>query len=203
MHKIKYIVGIDEAGRGPLAGPVSVGAFAVSVEWQNKLSGFFPKGKVKDSKKLSSQVRENIFNLLQVAKGRSEISYAVSFSSAELIDRKGISFSIRQALARSLTKLGIAPGSAQVLLDGSLSAPAEFLNQRTIIKGDEKESVIALASIVAKVSRDRKMKMFAKKYPEYGFEVHKGYGTREHCQYIKKHGLSPIHRRSFTKKFAK
>lgn len=167
------------------------------------MSRFFPKGKVQDSKKLAPAVREKVFKLLQKAKIKGEISYAVFLVSAKTIDREGISFAIRQAVALSLKKLAVKPHESRVLLDGSLKAPAEFVFQKTIIKGDEKEAVIALASIVAKVSRDRRMVACAKKYPGYGFEIHKGYGTEKHYQALKKNGLSPIHRRTFLKNLAK
>ena len=200
---MKRLIGIDEAGRGPIAGPVAVAVFAVSKEVQYRVLDFFPKRKVRDSKKLAPAVREQIFKLLQKAKTRGEISYAVSFSSTRIIDRRGITFAIRRALATSLKKLGVNPRQATVLLDGGLKAPEEFIFQRTIIKGDEKEPVIALASFMAKVSRDRKMRRFALKYPRYGFEAHKGYGTRAHYKALKKYGLSAIHRRSFLKNIVK
>ncbi len=200
---MKYRIGIDEAGRGPIAGPVAVGAFAVSAKFQQLLLNFFPKRKVRDSKKLAPKIREEIFALLQQAQTRGEVLYAVSFSSAALIDRRGISFAIRRALAQSLNKLALKPDEVLVLLDGALRAPSNFPNQKTFIKGDEKEAVIALASIVAKVSRDRKMLVFARKHPQYGFEIHKGYGTKVHNTALKKHGLSPIHRRSFLKNVVK
>ena len=164
--------------------------------------GYFPKGKVRDSKKLSATAREKIFQSLAEAQVRSEISFAVSFSRARMIDRKGISFAIRHALAQSLKKLGIRANETLVLLDGALRAPSQFTRQKTIIKGDEKEAVIALASIVAKVSRDRKMIVFSRKYPQYGFEKHKGYGTKAHYRALKKNGPSAIHRRSFLKNLA-
>lgn len=199
----KYIIGIDEAGRGPLAGPVAVGGFCVSAKFQKELLRFFPRRKIRDSKKLSPVVREEIFKMLMQAKFRREISLAVSFGSAEMIDRKGIVVVIRQSVARVLKSLGVEAEESLVLLDGALRAPSHFSNQKTIIKGDEKEAVIALASIVAKVSRDRLMISLAKKYPQYNFEVHKGYGTKAHYTALHKHGLSPIHRRSFLKKLLK
>lgn len=203
LTKAQFLVGIDEAGRGPLAGPVAVAAFAVPIELQHLLLKLFPGGRIRDSKKLSPKRREEIFKRLKQAKFRGEISLAVSFGSAALIDRKGLAFAVRQTLAQSLTKLCIKPSEALVLLDGSLKAPKKFKNQRTIIKGDEKEAVIALASIVAKVSRDRKMRLFAEKYSGYGFEVHKGYGTEAHYRALKRKGLCPIHRKSFLAKLFK
>jgi ribonuclease HII len=100
---------------------------------------------------------------------------------------------------KKLEKLGVTAHRSKVLLDGSLKAPRRYVNQKTIIRGDDIEPVISLASICAKVLRDRKMTRLAKKYPRYGFEVHKGYGTKAHYKAIKKHGFSQEHRRSFLK----
>lgn|SRR3989344_1292801 len=192
-----FLIGIDEAGRGPLAGPLSVGACMVEVGLAERLTDFFPNGKIKDSKKLSLKKREEIFERIVKAKDELKISYSVSFSSPQLIDEKGLTSAINSALANCLKSLDVKADICQVLLDGGLKAPEEFKNQKTIIKGDEKEAIIALASIIAKVSRDRKMFSLHKKYPQYGFERHKGYGTREHFFAIKRFGLSPSHRRSF------
>ena len=196
-----FLIGIDEAGRGPIAGPVAVAAFSVIAGHKDSLLTFFKSGRVRDSKKLTAVTRERIFKELTVQKSLGKVSYAVSFASATVVDRKGISFATRLALARSLEVLGVGPSECQVLLDGSLKAPEEFTLQRTIIKGDEKEAVIALASIVAKVSRDRLMVRLAKKYPHYDLDIHKGYGTSDHYRKLKKHGLSPVHRKSFLKSF--
>jgi len=160
---------------------------------------FFPRGQVRDSKKLSPLLREKIYKSLVVEEALGRISFSVSLASARLIDEKGITFAIRLALSTALAKLRLKPSEAEVLLDGGLKAPKDFQNQKTIIKGDEKEAVIALASIVAKVSRDRKMQAFARKFPGYGFEIHKGYGTRRHYEALAKNGLCPIHRQSFLK----
>src|SRR3989338_7296433 len=200
---MRYFIGVDEAGRGPVAGPVAVAAFCIGKEAKYRLAQFFKNGKVRDSKKLTPESRERIFKQILAEKNLGRVSYAVSFASAEVIDRKGISFAIRHALRKSLKFICVKATECLVLLDGSLKAPEEFIFQRTIIKGDEKEAVIALASIVAKVSRDRKMCTLAKKYPQYGFEVHKGYGTAAHYRKLKQHGLSPVHRRSFLKSLGK
>lgn len=191
---MRYIIGIDEAGRGPLAGPVSVAAVAVRESAYRAILRDFRR--VKDSKKLSSRFREE---WLQKIKGHESgaVLCAVSLVGNATIDKRGIVGAVNVALKRSLLKIGVKPHEAKVLLDGSLYAPREFENQKTIIRGDEKEKVIAMASILAKVHRDRHMVRKAREYPEYGFEIHKGYGTRKHLKNLKKYGPSDIHRRSF------
>ncbi len=191
---IHYIIGIDEAGRGPLAGPVAVGAFCIRANnrhFQKWCAG------VKDSKKLSEKKRELWFAKIQSEKKTGKIDFAVSFASSKMIDVKGLTFAIKHALAESLQKLACNPKETLVLLDGGLHAPKEYLFQQTIIKGDEKEPVISLASIAAKVLRDKKMYRFASVYPLYGFEKHKGYGTRAHYIAIEKYGILDIHRKRF------
>lgn len=123
--------------------------------------------------------------------------YAVAHVSNKMIDRNGISFCIKKAIKKGIDKLKLTPLKCKVLLDGSLKAPEEFKNQKTIIKGDQKEKIIAWASILAKVSRDRLMCSMAKKFPKYGLEFHKGYGTKKHRQCIKKYGPSAFHRKTF------
>lgn len=197
--KQRHIIGIDEAGRGPLAGPVAVGAVKLSAS-SLKLKankGWF-RG-IKDSKKLSEKQREIWFEKMKIAKKEGWLAYAVVMGSAQEIDRRGIVPTISHALARCLKKIGADPEKSRVLLDGGLKAPAEYLHQKTIIKGDEKEPMIALASIAAKVTRDRLMKRLAKKCLGYGLEVHKGYGTAAHRQALHRRGLSVIHRKSFCK----
>ncbi|MCX6718925.1 MAG: ribonuclease HII [Candidatus Taylorbacteria bacterium] len=186
------IVGIDEAGRGPLAGPVSVGAFAFLKPTASRLF----KG-VKESKQLSEKKREEWFAIIQRSKRSGVIDFCVTMKSNEIIDSKGLSFAIKSALATSLKALNLKPAKCLVLLDGGLKAPVEYLDQKTIIKGDEKKMVIALASICAKVTRDRLMNKLAKRFPEYGFEIHKGYGTKKHYEAIKEYGITEWHRRSF------
>ncbi len=194
----KYLIGIDEVGRGPIAGPVAVGAFIFLNPEASKLF----RG-VKESKQLTEEKREERFGkILEIQKnGKNLIDFAVTFRSEKVIDTKGLSFAIKKCLEISLKKLikkyKIKPKEVLVLLDGGLKAPAQFIHQKTIIKGDAKEKVIALASICAKVLRDRKMRKWGKKYPQYGFEVHKGYGTRGHYGAIRKHGLTHLHRKSF------
>lgn len=203
VKRPRYLVGVDEVGRGPIAGPVAVGALCVDVghakatlsraDYKALFSG------IKDSKKLSSHKREEWFAKICLARERGVLDFAVTLVSAKDIDTKGLAPSIRKALQKSLQKVTPDPTHTRVLLDGSLYAPAEYINQKTIIKGDLKEPIIGLASIVAKVTRDRLMMRYSKKYPEYDFEIHKGYGTSKHYEKIKKHGLSPLHRKSFFK----
>ena len=182
--------GIDEAGRGPLAGPVAVAVFTVTVT--AIAMRYFPKGK--DSKKMTEAEREKWFSIFEQEKKKGNLDFKVAFSSAKIIDKRGIVPAINRAMEKCL--LSVAPTS-RLLLDGALSAPPRFLFQKTIIKGDEKEKLIACASIVAKVSRDRLMKKLSKKYPDYFFDIHKGYGTLRHRKAIKSLGLSHIHRKSF------
>ncbi len=193
---IKYIIGIDEVGRGPLAGPVAVCSFKMPVKFDVKSFG-----PLKDSKKLKPKQREEIFDKLKVFKKEKDIDYFVSYESAQRIDKIGISKAIKNCLEKSLEKLKVKPGECRILLDGGLKAPEKYKNQNTIIKGDEKERAIAFASIVAKVSRDALMCRLAKKYPKYSFEIHKGYGTKRHCESIRVNGLSSEHRRCFCKNF--
>jgi len=187
-----YIVGIDEAGRGPLAGPVAVGLVCIPVNFNKKLFG-----KAKDSKQLSEKIREEIFLETKKLHRDGVLTYAVSMVHADVIDTKGITYAIKLCIKRCLKKCGVSPEETMVLLDGSLKAPRVYVHQKTIIRGDQKEKVISLASIMAKVTRDRWMKKVALKYPEYGFEIHKGYGTKIHRESIKKNGLSSVHRKSF------
>lgn len=192
--KPKYTIGIDEVGRGPIAGPVAVGSFVFLDKNARRLF----RG-VKESKQLTESRREEWFTRISQAKKDGHVDFRVTFQSEKVIDSKGLSFAIRTALITSLEGLLLEPDESLVLLDGGLKAPSYFINQKTIIKGDEKEVVIALASICAKVLRDRKMVLLGKKYPQYKFETHKGYGTKAHYVAIKKSGLLPTHRRSFLK----
>lgn len=185
-------MGIDEAGRGPLAGPVAVGVVAVPARFDlGLLDG------VRDSKQMSALGREIWFERLRVLEQKHGLQYSVQFSSAQFIDTYGIVPAVRAAIARALRALETPPLHSRVLLDGALRAPKQFVDQTTIIKGDETEPLISLASIAAKVKRDRLMHRLAFKYPQYGFEVHKGYGTKMHREALIKHGLCDVHRRSF------
>lgn len=202
MNSFKHIIGIDEAGRGPLAGPVSVGVVCIPKDfaWE-ALPG------VTDSKKLSPLKREQIFKQAQKLHKERVLTYAVVMVSARTIDTIGIVSSIQKAMDQALSKIQIAHQAddlykkSLVKLDGGLKAPKEFLHQETIIKGDQKEKVIGLASIMAKVTRDRYMVRVAqqKQYAHYHFDIHKGYGTKAHRQAIQQYGVSPLHRKSFCK----
>ncbi|HEY4490124.1 MAG TPA: ribonuclease HII [Candidatus Paceibacterota bacterium] len=195
MSKInKYIIGIDESGRGPLAGPIAVGA----VLFRKKSYLKYFSG-IRDSKKLSKKQREQWFKLAKIEKIKERIEYKVSCVSNTVIDKKGITYATECAIKRCLKRLGINPWECFVYLDGSLKAPNEYHNQRTIIGGDDKLRCISLAAVIAKVVRDKKMKKYSLIYPQYGFDSHNGYATREHRKKIKHFGTSKIHRISFLK----
>jgi len=191
--KSKWIVGIDEAGRGPLAGPVTVGLVMVPADFDWAL---VPG--VRDSKKISEKKRDVIYKQVLALHVQKKLSYVVKSVSAASIDSKGIAPAIRRSIAAGLVDLECDPADTFIKLDGSLYAPAQF-QQATIIKGDDKELVIGLASIMAKVTRDRYMVQQDAKYPQYGLAKHKGYGTKAHREAIAQHGFSPIHRRSYCK----
>ena len=198
------MIGIDEVGRGPLAGPVSVGVFMTDKKTGNWILKNIFENKLRDSKKLSAKKREKNYKKFLELKKLNKISFSVSHISNKIIDKKGISKAIQTGVKKSLKELHhtflMKKGNPSFIrLDGLLKAPKEFKNQKTIIKGDEKDVFIACASIVAKVSRDNLMCKLALKYPQYNFETHKGYGTLLHRHLIKKLGLSEIHRKSFCK----
>ncbi len=190
VNKKRFIVGIDEVGRGPLAGPVAVGAVAVHPKLLKKFKT------IKDSKQLSEKQRALWDNKIR-AEVSDDLRIAVTMVSAHTIDRLGITMAIKKALTQSIAKLGISPHDCTVLLDGGLRAPMEYTDQKTIIHGDAKEPVIAMASVVAKVKRDKLMQQLSKKYPLYHFTQNKGYGTQCHREAIQNHGLSTHHRKSF------
>ena len=195
-------IGIDEVGRGPIAGPVCVAAFVYfrnafkDRPWESKKDGPFLK--LRDSKKLSKKQREEWFEIIKKWKKEKLVDYSYHMISAKQIDKIGISKAIKICVDKCLEKLG-AGVDYEILLDGSLYAPQKYKNQKTIIKGDEKISVISLASIVAKVTRDSYMQKMSKKFPNYGFENHVGYGTLAHYSAIKKYGITEIHRKSYLK----
>ncbi len=196
----KWVIGIDEAGRGPLAGPVAVGVVLVPRDFN---WGLIPG--VGDSKKIAPKNREAIFRRARQLHAEGELSFSVGMTPARMIDRIGIVPAITKAidgaLSRSLKRVGAHPHEIEVRLDGGLRAPATYSYQHTIIKGDSTEKVIGLASIMAKVTRDRYMSTLhsCPLLTRYGFEVHKGYGTKKHREAIQQFGLSEEHRRSFCK----
>lgn len=194
---MKFVVGIDEVGRGPLAGPVAVGAVFFNKKDLQKIKKFFKDAR--DSKKLTPQKREEIAKRIVEAKKNNILRYIVRYESAKFIDNHGISPAIKSCIKKSLDFLMIKPKESKIFLDGGIKAPEKFIYQETIIKGDDKILAISLASIIAKVSRDNLMQKTHKKFPQYGFDVHKGYGTEKHRRAIKKHGLSTFHRKTFCK----
>jgi ribonuclease HII len=178
----RVIAGLDEAGRGPLAGPVV--AAAVVLPAKGKLKG------VDDSKKLSAEQREEMFSLL----GEKALAMGVGIIDVQEIDRINILQASLRAMERAVEKLPQPPDF--LLIDGLHSLPLP-LPQQTIAKGDQRCLSVAAASIIAKVTRDRLMAAYHDQYPQYNFARHKGYGTKEHLQAIQKYGCCPLHRRSF------
>ena len=181
-----FICGVDEVGRGPWAGPITAAAVIIkNAEFRMQNLG------IKDSKKLTEEKREELFEILTKSK---HIEYRVAWISSKEVDRIGLGKANQSVLKKVVEGLKTKPD--YVLVDGFLIKDLK-ISQEKIIKGDEKVLSIAAASIIAKVSRDRYMKKLAKKYPQYGFEKHKGYGTKQHLKAIKKFGICSEHRRSF------
>lgn len=191
INRKKWLIGIDEAGRGPLAGPVAVGMVKIAVDFDwSLLEG------VGDSKKVSPKKREMILIRTKQLKKEDKLDFVVEMGSAKEIDTKGIAVVIRTCIEKGIRKMKLNPEECFIKLDGSLCAPSEF-SQETIIKGDSKESVIGLASICAKETRDEYMRKIALHFPSYKFDIHKGYGTKEHRRIIHQDGLSKEHRVSY------
>ncbi|MEK7602447.1 MAG: ribonuclease HII [Patescibacteria group bacterium] len=188
----RFVVGVDEAGRGPLAGPVAVGIVCAPEGYD--FLAVFPG--LNDSKKLSEKKREALFALLQEELKKEALSVRVQLVSARLIDEGGIAPAVRNAVSLGVRKLLENPENGKVFLDGSLKAPPEY-EQETVIGGDALVPAIMLASIAAKVTRDRYMKKVASEFPQYGFEIHKGYGTKAHYEALREHGLCALHRTTF------
>ena len=182
----EIICGVDEAGRGPLAGPVC--AAAVILPMGLEISG------LTDSKKLTDKKRRELFPVIK----EQAIAYGIGLASHEEIDEINILQATYLAMERALAQLSVKPDIA--LIDGN-RAKDFGLPVRTVVKGDSLSMNIAAASILAKVTRDDLMLELAEKYPEYGFEVHKGYGTKAHYEALRAHGASEIHRKTFLKKF--
>lgn len=180
-----YICGIDEAGRGPLAGPVVVAA--VIMPKDSMIEG------VNDSKKVSEKKREKLYELII----EEAISYSVGIVDQNEIDRINILNATKAGLTEAVRTLKVKP--ELILVDALTNIDTCGVPYQSIIKGDAKSYSIAAASIIAKVTRDRIMKEWDKVYPQYGFEKHKGYGTAAHISAIKENGLCPLHRLSFVK----
>lgn len=184
---MKYVCGIDEAGRGPLAGPVVVAS--VIMKPDSMIEG------VNDSKKISEKKREKLYELIT----EEAVSYGVGIITQEEIDDINILQATKKGLTVALNSMDIKPD--MILVDALKGIDTLGIPYLSIIKGDATSYSIAAASIIAKVTRDRIMREWDKVYPEYGFISHKGYGTAKHIEAIKKYGLCPLHRRSFCKNF--
>ena len=191
------VAGVDEVGRGPLAGPIAVCAVVYDTILHEEIVAAIPG--VRDSKQLPMHKREVIARLAKNLAKEGRISYAVAFVSSGVIDARGLTHAARLATKRALKRAGAHPNTTLVLLDGGLHAPKIFRAQKTIIRGDQTQFIISLASVIAKVARDRRMVRLSEKFPKNGFEDHKGYGTHSHVRAIKKYGTLPIHRKTFLK----
>ena len=185
---ITAIAGVDEAGRGPLAGPVC--AAAVILPENLEIPG------LNDSKKLTDKKRRELFPIIK----EQAIAYGIAFASEQEIDEINILQATFLAMQRALDQL---EGKANfALIDGNREK--DFgMPVMTVVKGDSRSANIAAASVLAKVTRDLYMEELAKEYPQYGFEIHKGYGTKAHYAALTEHGASPVHRKTFLKKFYK
>ena len=183
---LRLICGVDEAGRGPLAGPVC--AAAVILPEHLQIPG------LNDSKKLTDKKRRELFPVIQ----EQAIAYGIGLASESEIDEINILQATFLAMRRALEQLTVRPEIA--LIDGNRET--DFgLPVKTVVKGDSLSANIAAASILAKVTRDNIMVELAQQYPEYGFEIHKGYGTKAHYEALRTYGPCPIHRKTFLKKF--
>jgi len=181
--KVKLIVGVDEAGRGPLAGPVVAAACILSRAYINN--------DINDSKQLSEKKREELFDVIC----ENAIAYGVGIVSAEEIDKLNIYEATKKAMKEAIANL---KHDFDLILTDAMPLKGFDVEVVPIIKGDAKALPIAAASIIAKVTRDRMMKELGKKYPEYGFEIHKGYGTKKHMDALKKYGpIKGVHRYSY------
>jgi ribonuclease HII len=194
----KKVVGLDEAGRGPLAGPVSAAAVYIIANYKLKIADF---KNVKDSKKLTAKKREEIYKILTK---NPAIGWGIGKVSEKVIDKINILEATKLAMEKAIKKLKRRPDF--LILDGNFTLPSVALAragispntpQKSIIKGDDKIFSCAAASILAKVYRDKIMRKYHKKYPQYGFDKHKGYPTKYHLKMLKKYGFCKIHRKSF------
>lgn len=183
----RYVVGVDEVGRGPLAGPVVCAAVVMPLDEESLVIG------VDDSKKLSAKKRESLAEQIRAR----ALCYTIVEIDEKQIDEMNILQATRLGMKRAIEGL---PDADVVLTDGNMTLDID-LPQRSIVHGDALSYSIGAASIIAKVYRDGKMDEYAKEYPHYAFEKNKGYGTAEHIQGIKEYGICPIHRKTFTKNF--
>ena len=183
---IQLLCGVDEAGRGPLAGPVC--AAAVILPPNVDIPG------LNDSKKLSDKRRRELFPIIK----EKAVAYGIAFADHEEIDEINILQATYLAMDRAISQLSISPEAA--IIDGN-RAKDFGIPVETVVHGDSRSANIAAASILAKVTRDDYMLQMAQEYPQYGFEIHKGYGTKAHYAALTQHGASPIHRVTFLKKF--
>ncbi len=182
------VAGLDEAGRGPLAGPVVAAAVILP-------KGLFIEG-INDSKKISKTKRENIYNIIQ----KEAIGVGIGVVDNETIDKINILNATKLAMTQAIKKLLQSP---EFLLIDALELPNIAIDQKPLIQGDSKSISIAAASIIAKVFRDKAMVEYSNLYPDYNFDVHKGYGTAKHYEAIRKYGITPIHRKTFLKSMVK
>jgi ribonuclease HII len=183
----KYVAGVDEVGRGPLAGPIVTAAVVLDLDYEKDEN--FILG-IKDSKKLSQKAREQLYKLIV----EKAVDYSISVIDNNLIDEKGIAWCNNQSFINNIEGLNIEPN---IVLSDGYRIKNFNINNEAVIKGDNKSASIACASIIAKVYRDRLMVKYAEKYPQYGFDNHVGYGTEMHIDAIKKNGICEIHRKSF------
>lgn len=202
-YNVQWYIGVDEAGRGALAGPVCVGAvlYPSDFDWKEIFSLITKRGepKLRDSKQLSAQQREVLYKAITT---HGRLKHAYAFVEAEVIDAIGISNAAREAAAVAVARLGIKASRVKVLLDAGLSVSSEW-EQESFVRGDETIPAISLASMIAKVTRDTHMEALSETHTRYGFERHKGYGTAAHALAIRQHGMLPlIHRKSFLTAFA-
>ncbi len=191
MSKTTWQIGIDEAGRGPLAGPLALGVVLANDETLAHLN------LNTDSKGLSAKKRAEWYEKIMAEEKLGNLFYVCILISNLQIDKLGLTACLKQAISEALKKLPFAGKNYEIFLDGGLRAGSEYKNQQTIIGGDKKVRVISLASIVAKVTRDKHMIRLAKKYPRYGFEIHKGYATADHYLALLQYGSCSIHRQRF------
>ena len=186
-----FVVGIDEAGRGPWAGPVVAGA----VMFKSRQANPQLVNMLDDSKKLNVKKREKIYDMLLEEAKKGNLVYGIGEASVEEIDNLNILQATFLAMKRAFEKLGVIPD--MILVDGNQKPSSIKCACKTVIKGDAKCCSISAASIIAKVYRDNIMRELAEKYPYYGFEKNAGYGTKLHIEGLKTHGVSPFHRRSY------